>query len=566
MATATVKRCHYEVLGVERNASEEQLKKAYRKLALKYHPDKNPDNVDESNKIFHLVQNAYEVLSDPQERAWYDRHREEILYGVGSEFKDDVVDIMSYFSGTVYKGFGDDPNGFYSIYGNLFALIVQEECQFSDEESLLYLPPFGQSTSNYEEVVHPFYAHWQSFSTQRPYHWLNKYDRTQAANRKVEKLMEKDNKKIRDAAKKKRNETVRQLVAYVRKRDKRVIEYRKTLAEREIERKKKINEQKAAEAKKRLEDLKLHEYKPNEWENDEELERKMATMQAEIDNEFGKDSDSGSGSDESETVPDLYCPACNKIFKSEKSFANHEKSKKHKENLLLLKSTLLSSGEEEEEGDIIKPSSRPPQNEDIVTPVHTDTTIGALIENDEEKPLTVDPLSTKMNNVSIDVSGSVSSHLMSQDCETDSSNEGEKEEDTQLLQSKPINLNPLPLSIDVVETEVTELPSSTKHESTDHHQWGEGQKRSGKKKRGKQAPKSSQEAAGMDTIDSTGSKESGTASKWSCTVCSGQFKSRNKLFSHIKEFGHAFDTVVQNNETSEVGRAKASSKKSRNKK
>uniref|UniRef100_A0A1X7SFS3 Zuotin-like zuotin homology domain-containing protein n=1 Tax=Amphimedon queenslandica TaxID=400682 RepID=A0A1X7SFS3_AMPQE len=121
------------------------------------------------------------------------------------------------------------------------------------EESLLYLPPFGQSTSNYEEVVHPFYAHWQSFSTQRPYHWLNKYDRTQAANRKVEKLMEKDNKKIRDAAKKKRNETVRQLVAYVRKRDKRVIEYRKTLAKREIERKKKINEQKAAEAKKRLE-------------------------------------------------------------------------------------------------------------------------------------------------------------------------------------------------------------------------------------------------------------------------------------------------------------------------
>ena len=43
--------------------------------------DKNPDNIDECTKVFHLIQQAYEVLIDPQERAWYDKHREAILKG-----------------------------------------------------------------------------------------------------------------------------------------------------------------------------------------------------------------------------------------------------------------------------------------------------------------------------------------------------------------------------------------------------------------------------------------------------------------------------------------------------
>lgn len=67
------KRDYYEVLGAERSATAAELKKAYRRLAMKFHPDRNPDDKDAEDK-FKEANEAYEVLSDEDKREAYDRH------------------------------------------------------------------------------------------------------------------------------------------------------------------------------------------------------------------------------------------------------------------------------------------------------------------------------------------------------------------------------------------------------------------------------------------------------------------------------------------------------------
>ena len=74
----------YAILGLSRDAQEADIKKAYRKLAVKWHPDKNPDNKEEAEANFKAIAEAYDVLSDPQKRDTYDRFGKEGLDGGGA--------------------------------------------------------------------------------------------------------------------------------------------------------------------------------------------------------------------------------------------------------------------------------------------------------------------------------------------------------------------------------------------------------------------------------------------------------------------------------------------------
>ncbi|VDO36673.1 unnamed protein product [Brugia timori] len=73
------KKDYYKLLGVDRNASTDEIKKAYKKLALKYHPDRNPGNKEAEEK-FNEITAAYEVLSDSEKRAGYDRYGHALLF------------------------------------------------------------------------------------------------------------------------------------------------------------------------------------------------------------------------------------------------------------------------------------------------------------------------------------------------------------------------------------------------------------------------------------------------------------------------------------------------------
>ncbi len=90
------KRDFYEVLGVEKSASKEELKKAYRKLAMQYHPDRNPNDKDAEEK-FKEAAEAYEILSNDEKRQNYDRYGHAGLRGSGQGFTD-INDIFSHFS------------------------------------------------------------------------------------------------------------------------------------------------------------------------------------------------------------------------------------------------------------------------------------------------------------------------------------------------------------------------------------------------------------------------------------------------------------------------------------
>jgi molecular chaperone DnaJ len=105
------KRDYYEILGISKTSSVDEIKKAYRKLAMQYHPDRNPGD-KKSEEKFKEIAEAYSVLSDEQKRANYDRFGHEGLRGMGDQGFTDINDIFSHFS-DIFQGFG----GFGDVFG-----------------------------------------------------------------------------------------------------------------------------------------------------------------------------------------------------------------------------------------------------------------------------------------------------------------------------------------------------------------------------------------------------------------------------------------------------------------
>ncbi|KAI9884870.1 MAG: hypothetical protein M1823_003352 [Watsoniomyces obsoletus] len=321
---------YYQLLGVDRKATDEEIKKAYRKKALELHPDRNFGDVENATKLFAEVQTAYEVLSDPHERAWYDSHQD--VLGKDSSYDDgtgnssvgglNVGDLIGVIielpSITDYT---DSPNGFYTTMRELFSKIAEEEYLTADDQGVEApdYPSFGHSEDDYEGVVKPFYAVWMGFSTRKTFAWRDVYKLSEAPDRRMRRTMEKENKRHRDEGIREYNDVVRALLSRVRKRDRRYLPNRQT----EEERQKALRDAAAQQAarSRAANRVKLEQQKQPEWVTGKG-DSTSTTTEVET-----------SGADEDIEEEAFECVACGKTFKSEKQFEAHEESRKHRKRV-----------------------------------------------------------------------------------------------------------------------------------------------------------------------------------------------------------------------------------------
>lgn len=378
MSTAECsQRCLYEILAVDRTATPDEIRAAYRKLALKFHPDKTVQS-DVSQEVatarFQEILGAYNVLSDPHERSWYDYQRSKILHSSPTRSSypakessftptssssretsanssssakgcDFDINIWPYFHPSVYSGYGDTDKGFFKVYGDLFQTLFQQEKAFSHRmgaDTVPEAPLIGNLNSPYAEVS-AFYKYWLGFSTVKDFTWVDKHRVFHGKNRETRRRMEEENKKLRKKAKREYNETVRQLAEFVKKRDKRVFEG-------QLQRKR---EEKATQALRRekLEE-KLRRARKNEeqeWARDAEAEvegegegdgeGEGEEEEEEYHGNEGRDDGSydhvvkGKKRSESGQTGRNWELYCSRKFKSAKQWKNHKQSKKHKDEL-----------------------------------------------------------------------------------------------------------------------------------------------------------------------------------------------------------------------------------------
>ncbi|KAL7066372.1 DnaJ domain-containing protein [Cryptosporidium serpentis] len=479
-----MKQCHYSTLGVDIKASNEEIRQAYKKLSLLWHPDKNRDRVKEATRQFQLISAAYEVLSDPQERAWYDSHRKQILSG--KEENEDVEDastlnLWKYFSRDAFTEFDDSIEGFYSVYFNVFEEIVKDELFYvgkhsSEGQFWQNAPKFGTSKTDLNDVM-IFYRFWSNFITNKSFGWKDLWNLTEAPNRQVRRAMEAENIKERKKAKKSFNETVRRLVDYIKKRDTRVIMYMHNKTE-EMNRKIDLEKQ-----KKKLEEIRRSELREQarleEIRRMEELEKERKLAYG----EFCESSDDLQSSAEEQII--YYCKPCNKTFKSEPQYNTHIKSKKHLSKV------------PKNETEISKPSPIKNIYKDYLHLKNTDLNYDSQSEYSEPSFRdSVKYLSNSLNK-----------------------NKFEAKEVLDLIKNMNIDSSIIHESAENGGN-IFQISS----ESEDKSKTNKKQR----KKKDKNKDKSSSEKSCLKEDFS-----------WKCLVCTSIFESRNKLFTHVKEMNHA---------------------------
>ncbi|KAI9798555.1 MAG: hypothetical protein M1833_004692 [Piccolia ochrophora] len=518
-----IKTCYYELLGVDPRATDEEIKKAYRRKALELHPDRNYENVENATRLFSDVQAAYDVLSDPQERAWYDSHRDAILRGAdedvgGDHYEhnvrvttaDDIMRMFGKFS--TRMDFSDSPRGFFAVLREAFDTLAHEEDAATQWEGLdaVDYPSFGHGDDDYETVVRPFYAAWSGFSTDKTFSWKDKYRLSDAPDRRVRRAMEKENKRAREEGIREFNDAVRSLVAFVRKRDPRYIPNTQSEADRQ----KALRDASAAQAarSRAANKAQLEGHVVPDWAKSEELEHHADESDEDIEDEH------------------FECVMCRKTFKSEKQFEAHERSKKHVKAIQQLERTMPKGSRPSDLRGTIGTSinglasqEERPEEEEIPsapgTPDDSNERIDASHSGISSRPDSPDAAEPALDTALSDAEGhTAADHPSSNDADSDYA--PREEVATRMLS----NHDPPHATADV-DSLSNDLRETSLESPT-------GDSDSKRPKVGKAKAKRAKRAAEQKAAEKEGSDVR-------CAACGESFASRSKLFAHVKALDHA---------------------------
>jgi DnaJ homolog subfamily A member 5 len=467
------------------------------------------------------------VLSDPQERAWYDSHESAILSGddgnagdngaqqqhyernVRLTTADEVSRIILKFNARVE--FSDSPSGFFGFLRDTFDDLVAQEAAVvasatqmhpsdAQAEIVARYPSFGHKDDTHEDI-RSFYAAWSSFATNRSYAWVDRWRPSDAPDRRTRRVVEKENRRLRDDAIQEFNEAVRALVEFAKKRDPR---YKPTV-------------QSDAERQKALKDAAAAQRARARAANEERLKDQVVPDWAQSREPEHDPMEAGEDvwDEEEEEVLEFECVACHKTFKSEKQFEAHEKSKKHQKAVYALRKKMQKEDAElilEESAEDESPVDRTESDEEVATMAESTAHVQLSDEDsigDENSTQDGKDPQVSEGGGTLEATSSPQPDAIPSDSEAD---------------------------LDDDEYAPREAVEDRLKDASNEDDLQESQKTqsSGKPKMGKAAQKRAKKAAQQAILDAEDAEN-----KFACATCKSTFPSRTRMFQHIKDFGHA---------------------------